>query len=91
MRPPVVRGGFQIFGIESVSHRVRVIRDGSLVSISWVPITLPLEEFYFADGLIFRGEHHPGRRPASAPGCHVATAHPAAITGWRHQQPLLAL
>lgn len=55
--------------------------NGSLVSIyGWSPLPTPptfLEEFYFADGLIVRGNQHRSGRPASAPGCHVTAAHPA--------------
>lgn len=82
--------GFRIFGIESVSHhRVRAPMEALLAhSVPVVrPPAAPSKEFYFADGLIIRGKY---RRPASAPGCHVATAQPT-TTGRDHHHYLLAL
>lgn len=81
------RDGFRVFGIESVSH---LEADGSLVSIFSGTPHLLLEEFYFADGFIIRAKQPRSRRPASASGWNVATAHPAAITDGDHHH-LLAL
>lgn len=86
-------GGFRVFGIESVSHRrVVCIAMGALLAYMGglpIPPRTFLEEFYFADGLIARGNQHRSGRPASAPGCHVTAAHPAITDGdGDHHHPL---